>query len=51
MQEVAIQRLSVELQKAGAAHASDRVQKLSWELAKAQAALDQLMVEWEKVAA
>jgi ATP-binding cassette, subfamily F, member 3 len=49
-QEVAIQRLSVELQKAGSAHASDRVQKLSWEIARAQATLDQLMVEWEKVA-
>jgi ATP-binding cassette subfamily F protein 3 len=49
-EELAIQRLSAELQKAGEAQSFDRIQKLSWQIAQSQAALDNLMTEWEKVA-
>jgi ATP-binding cassette, subfamily F, member 3 len=50
-QESAIQRLSRELEKAGRAGAGDRIQKISWQVAQAQAKLDTLMNEWEKLAA
>ena len=49
-QEHAIQRLSGELQKAGQAQHHEKAHKLSWQVAQAQAALDQLMSEWEKLA-
>ncbi len=47
--ERTIQRLSSEIQKAGQAQHHERVHKLSWEVAHAQATLDSLMVEWEKL--
>jgi ATP-binding cassette subfamily F protein 3 len=49
-QENTIQRLSAELQRAGDKQAYERVSKLGWQIAQAQAALDELMAEWEKVA-
>jgi ATP-binding cassette, subfamily F, member 3 len=55
--ERAIQRLSKELDKAGARSASgdkaafDQLSKLSWEMAQAQAKLEQLMADWEKLVA
>jgi ATP-binding cassette subfamily F protein 3 len=49
-QEMTVQRLSGEVQKAGEAQALERVHELSWQLAQAQAALESLMDEWEKVA-
>ncbi|MCE1254405.1 MAG: ATP-binding cassette domain-containing protein [Anaerolineae bacterium] len=49
-QESAVQKLSFELQKAGEKEAFDRIQKLSVEFARAQANLDSLMEEWEKIA-
>jgi ATP-binding cassette subfamily F protein 3 len=45
-----IQHLSNELQKAGTAHAFEHAHQLGWQVAQAQAALDDLMVEWEKLA-
>ena len=45
-QERTLQRLSAELQKAGNSH-FERVQELGWQVAKAQARLDELMQEWE----
>jgi ATP-binding cassette, subfamily F, member 3 len=50
-QELAIQRLSAELQKAGEAQAFERIRKLSAQIAQSQASLESLMAEWEKVAA
>ena len=56
-QERAIQRLSKDLEKAGARNASgdrsafEQMNKLSWQMAQAQARLEQLMSEWEKLAA
>ena len=53
-QEITIQRLSAELQKAGASSNNqdyERVQRLSSQVAKAQSKLDGLMAEWEKIAA
>jgi predicted nucleic acid-binding Zn-ribbon protein len=53
--ERTIQRLSKELDKLGARSASgdkstyDQLSKLSWEMAQAQAKLEQLMGEWEKL--
>jgi ATP-binding cassette, subfamily F, member 3 len=55
-QEHTIQRLSRELQKTGEKlatgerGASDRIQKLGWQVAQAQAKLDNLMAEWEQLA-
>ena len=49
-QENAIQRLSGELQKAGVAQHHEKVHKLSWQVAQAQAALEKLMSEWDKLA-
>jgi ATP-binding cassette subfamily F protein 3 len=48
--ETDIRRLSRELEKAGASGTYDRINKLSWQVAQAQAALDTLMAEWEKLA-
>ena len=56
-QEMAIQRLSRELEKAGRANngnqkpAFEQMQKLSWQVAQAQAKLESLMSEWEKLVA
>ena len=49
-QEANIQRLTVELDKAGKSQAFERVHQLSWQVSKAQASLDELMAEWEKLA-
>lgn len=49
-QEGAIQKLSRELQKAGEKQSFERVNQLSWQVAHAQATLDNLMSEWEKLA-
>jgi ATP-binding cassette subfamily F protein 3 len=49
-QEGTIQRLSSELQKAGNGQAFDRMNKISWQMAQAQANLERLMGEWEKLA-
>lgn len=52
-QELAIQRLSRELEKIGKANGSggkntyDQMEKISWQVAQAQARLDSLMNEWE----
>ena len=48
--EAAIQRLSSELQRTGSGQNFERAHKLGWQIAQAQAALDQLMGEWEKLA-
>ncbi len=48
--EATIQRLSSELQHAGDAQNFERAHKVSWQIAQTQAALDQLMGEWEKLA-
>ncbi len=45
-----IQRLSGELQKAGQSGAFEKINKISWQVAQAQAALDSLRAEWEKLA-
>jgi ATP-binding cassette subfamily F protein 3 len=50
-QELAVQRLSNDLQKAGKTQSYDRIHHLSSQLAKAQATLDDLMAEWERLAA
>jgi len=53
-QELAIQRLSRELQKAGAAsngRAYERIQHISGQIAQAQATLERLMAEWETMVA
>ncbi len=49
--ETDIRRLSHELQKVGHSGAFERINKLSWQVAQAQAALETLMEEWEKLAA
>lgn len=48
-QELAIQRLSFEMQKAGQSQSYERAHQLGWKVAEAQSALDQLMTEWEKL--
>jgi len=49
-QEVAIQRLSTQLQKAAENRATEKLHQLSWQVAQAQAALESLVSEWEKLA-
>jgi len=49
-QETTLQRLSSDLQKAGEKQSYDRMNQISWKVAQAQAALDELMTEWEKLA-
>ena len=49
--EKTIRRLTGELTKAGEAQAFEKAHQVSWQLAKAQSKLDQLMEEWEKLAA
>ncbi len=46
-----IQRLSSALAQAGEKHAFEKVHQLSDQLARAQAALEQYMAEWDKLAA
>ncbi len=48
-QENAVRRLTRELQKNGQGLPFERVQALSWQVAQAQARLDSLMEEWEKL--
>ncbi len=48
-QEAAVQRLSGELQKAGQRAAFDRLHDLSQQMAQAQARLEDLMSEWERL--
>jgi ATP-binding cassette, subfamily F, member 3 len=56
-QERAIQSLSQKLEKAsqantsGAREAFEQLQKLGWQMAQAEAKLESLMTEWERVAA
>jgi ATP-binding cassette subfamily F protein 3 len=45
-----VQRLSSSLAQAGEKHAFEKVRQLSDQLARAQAALEQYMAEWEKLA-
>ena len=47
-QEKTIIHLSQELQKAGRTQSFENMNQISHEVAKAQAALDHLMVEWEQ---
>jgi ATP-binding cassette subfamily F protein 3 len=49
-QEVMIRNLSIQLQKLNGPHAPVRIQELSSKIAQAQAVLDSLLTEWEKVA-
>jgi len=49
-QEHTVQRMSSELQRAGGAQSFDRLNQLSWQIAQAQATLESLLAEWEKVA-
>ena len=51
LHETMIQRLTQEMQKAGASQAHDKVHQLSWKVAQAQSTLDDLMGEWERLAA
>ena len=48
-QEVLVQNLSIEMQKNNGTRSPLRIQELSSEIAKAQAELDSLITEWEKV--
>ena len=48
-QELSIQRLSKELERLGGSAPFEQIQKLGWQMAKAQANLDALMTEWEKL--
>jgi ATP-binding cassette subfamily F protein 3 len=50
-QESTIQRLSREMQKAGEAKSHEKVHQLSWKVAQAQNTLEDLLREWEKLAA
>ena len=49
-QESTLQSLSTELQKAGNGQ-FDRLQDLGWQVASAQARLEELMQEWETLVA
>jgi ATP-binding cassette subfamily F protein 3 len=48
--ELAVQRLASELQHVGQSGSFERVHQLSWQMAQAQAALEELLAEWEKLA-
>ena len=48
--ELAMQRLSSQLQEAGKRSDFDQMHKISWQVAQTQAALEELMGEWEKLA-
>jgi ATP-binding cassette, subfamily F, member 3 len=49
-QESALQRLSSDLQKAADKQAYEKINQISWKVAQAQAALEELMAQWEKLA-
>ncbi len=49
-QETSLQHLSKELQNAGGQQSFERIQELGWQVAKAQARLEELMQEWEALA-
>ena len=49
-QEKAVLRLTHEMQKAGIAQSFEHMSQISRDVAKAQAALEDLMAEWEKTA-
>jgi len=49
-QEAALQRLSSDLQKAADKQAYEKMNQISWKVAQAQAALEELMAQWEKLA-
>lgn len=49
-QERMIQKLSGDLRKASEAKAFEKANQISWQLAKAEAALETMMAEWEKIA-
>jgi ATP-binding cassette, subfamily F, member 3 len=49
-QEAALHKLTRELHRAGELGALDQMHKLSWQAAKAQADLENLIEEWEKIA-
>jgi ATP-binding cassette subfamily F protein 3 len=49
-QEATIHRLTHEVQAAGQANAYEKARRLGLDIAKAQARLDELMLEWEKTA-
>lgn len=49
-QERMIQKLSGELRRASESKAFEKTNQISWQLAKAEAALDTMMSEWEKAA-
>ncbi len=48
--EMSMQRLSSQLQEAGKRSDFEQMHKISWQVAQTQAALEQLMGEWEKLA-
>jgi len=50
-QENLIQKLSADLQGLGSGQNFNRMQKVSWQLAEAQAQLEHLMTDWERLAA
>jgi ATP-binding cassette subfamily F protein 3 len=49
-QEFSVQRLSSEMEKAGKHEAFERIHELGWQIARAQADLEGLLAEWEKLA-
>jgi ATP-binding cassette, subfamily F, member 3 len=49
-QEIAVRRLTQELQKAGKAQSYEQMNYLSQQIAKAQASLENLLEEWEQIA-
>ena len=48
-QEAALQRLSSDLQKAADKQVYEKMNQISWKVAQAQAALEDLMSKWEKL--
>lgn len=48
-QELVIQRLTNEMQKKAGARSFEHVHQLSWQVAREQTVLDNLMLEWEKL--
>ena len=45
-----VKGMGQDLQKAGEKQAFERINQISWKVAQAQAALEELMAEWEKLA-
>ena len=50
-QEATLKRLCHEIQKASEVGAFEKAHTLSWDLAQTQSTLENLMAEWEKLAA